>query len=87
MTSKSMKSVEATVSYHFGKWGLKNDSVTSYVTDANVTRHEALSDEEKFKKTIYIDDEFGNKLIRFETSKVSITLQHDNNKIVTYHVK
>lgn len=86
-TSKSMKTVDATVSYHFGKWGLKNDSLISYVSDANMTRNQALSDEEKFKKTIYSDDEFSNKLIRFETPKVSITLQHDNNKIVTYHVK
>lgn len=86
-TSKSMKTVDATVSYHFGKWGLRKDSVISYVIDANATRHQALTDEEKFKKTIYIDEKLGNKLVRFETSKVSITLQHDNNKIVTYHVK
>lgn len=86
-TSQSMKTVDATVSYHFGKWGLKNDSVISYVSDANITRHQALTDEEKFKKTIYNDEKLGNKLVRFETSNVSITLQHDNNKIVTYHVK
>jgi len=86
-TSKSMKTIDATVAYHFGKWGLSNDSLASYVTDANVTRHEALSNEEKFKKVIYNDEKLGNRLIRFETSNVSITLQHDSNKIVTYHVK